>query len=331
MTEQNVALDDAGQDTQGDWGEGTGALEQKLLEGTESDEAIEGQDKLETPSEGADGQKAGEEGVSRETPQLFDLDGKLSLKAGEKLSQDHIKELERGWMREHDYTQKTQQIAEERKAAQEILTAQDLILKDPRNLFNYFEPKHILNAFTREEMLNFGLNAAGVQPQVWDKFLDWYKESGDMPQNVAHPKTDPYAEKWSKVERELNDLRQWRGNYEKRTQEQREELSFQETKAKYDAEIDSAIKKYPSADKEAILTKMATSKEVKPIEQIAKDIHQRNEDRFNEYVKTKKIQRESGVKPAKGVSVQIMQRPPSTMAEADDMAERFLANMKGSL
>lgn len=307
----------------GDWGTGALELEQELLENIKEPESTE------------EGSPATPEVVAEPIAQepegpLFDIDGKLSVKAGQPLSADHVKELERGWLRERDYTQKTQQVAEVRQAAEQVLQASERINQDPKALRDYFPAEHILQAFDKREMLNYGLSAAGVPPQMWNQFLEWYKEAGFAPeqatQNLA---ADPYVQQFGALKQEIStlgktvqQLQAERQHAEVQSREAAQKQAYDNEMNRIGSEVDQALAKYPDVEKEDLLVEMARSDGSLSVAELAKKVQGRYEARYNAYVEKKKQTKLTAPKPLKGQTVKIEQRAPKTFAEADEMLDR---------
>jgi hypothetical protein len=334
----------------GDFGEGTLELEQKILNdiSTPADDKTtpEGEAVTTAPIDAgkvenvpvADATKpvTPPTAIDANAP-TFDLDGKLSLKAGQPLTIENIKELEKGFLRQRDYTQKTQQVAEVRQAAEEVLTARDQIVQNPMALREHFDDKHILSAFTREEMLNYGLAAAGVPVQAWNQFIEWSKESGYTPENgKTLPNANPYVHQFTSMNQQMNQLGKTvqtliaeRDSFkEQQTIKEREDAVNAEYK-RLDGIVGDALKEFPDVEKNDLLIKMASTDGLKTPRDLAKEINDGYERRFNAYVEKKTKTRDTAPKTIKGQSVNIVHRQPKTFAEAEELVDQAYGN--GSL
>ena len=318
----------------GDFGAGTLELEQDLLskisepEPTATTEPITAEPKTEPVV--VDPKVEGP---------LFDINGKLSVKAGESLSAEHVKELERGWLREADYTQKTQQIAEMREAAQYVLEQQDRIQNDPKALREFFEDKHILSAFNKQEMLNYGLEAGGVPVQVWNQFLNWYNESGLAPQQGQAPQADPYIRQFAELNKRietfgksLEQINAERVRQQQLAVQAQQSSEKQEAFRQLDVQVANALTKYPGVDKNDLIVKMAVpANNSKTVEELAKGLHDQHEARFAAYVKSKQQTKQNTTKVAKGQPVNVVRRAPKTFEEASELVSGMLSSRGGNL
>lgn len=314
----------------GDWGSDALELEQQVLDSIKEPESDGSPAVADTKVEAVPVAEPVVEGP------LFDIDGKLSVKAGQPLSAEHVKELERGWMRERDYTQKTQQLAETRQAAEQILQASERINQDPKALREYFPAEHILAAFDKREMLNYGLSAAGVPPQMWNQFLEWQKEAGYPQEQTQNLTADPYVQQFGALKQEIStlgktvqQLQAERQHAAMQAQESAQKQAYDNEMNRIGSEVDNALHKYPDVEREDLLVEMARSDGSLSVEQLAKKVQDRYEARYNSYVERKKQTKLTAPKPAKGQTVKIEQRAPKTFAEADAMLDRVYGN--GSL
>lgn len=335
----------------GDFGEGTGSLEEQLLNSLPKEgEEDEGESDEEAGDEDTEGSEEGEgsaRNVSKPqvrdaagnagrqapassqavTPQtLFDANGKLALKDGStlKVTPEIRQELERGQLRQADYTRKTQELSKVKNEAQEVLNAQAEIQKDARNLFNYFKPEQILSAFTRQEMLSHGLNAAGVKPQVWNQFLEWFKESGgDAAGAAALPQADLYTQQFQEYARRLDQLERQNMTREEKAKEADQQRAYEDQMSAYDKEVDGALKDFPAVKRKALLVEMASSDGSKTVRELAKALSDEKEAQFQEYLKTKTQQKKKTVKSPRGTSVPILPKRPMTFEDADDQIAKL--------
>lgn len=322
---------------EGDFGAGTGSLESQLMDSIKDmpDETIEDQAGAEvTDTELTDSGSEGtpvEAAPEVEVP-LFDAEGKFTLKVGDKLTENQIKELNRSWFRESDYTRKTQEIAQVRKEAEEILQTRDAILQDPKNLRQVFEDQHIMSAFSKPELLNLGLAGAGVAPKTWNTFLAWLKDNDELPRGERVPEADPYVEHLSRFERRIAQLENNLTAGEQKRLEAEIEKQKAAEESQFLTEVDGALSKFPNVKKRALLVEMAASDGTKTVEQLAKALNDEIEGRFNEYLKTKTKHKETVGRPTKGTAVPIMRKAPESFEEAREMVAGMYGTggLKGS-
>lgn len=324
----------------GDFGEGALDLEQQLLssieEKPEQPEVTEEQ--VDVPEVKAEEPTERPEVETAPTP-AFDVEGRFQLKAGDKLTDDHLKELERGFLRQSDYTRKTQEIAKVRDTANEVLAAKEAIDADPKQLRQYFEDKQILSAFSELELLNIGLSAAKVPVEAWNAFKQWYQESG-YAEGKTLPTANPHLQEVTQLKTELSKIGKTVQQFQQEKEQQalaakqREmEEKTQKEYARYDAEIAEAMKKYEKSEfpleKEDIILAMARDDGTKSIAQIAKALHDKYAARFGKYIEGKKTTKQNTVKPIKGQPVNIVQRAPKNFDEADALIDQIYGD--GSL
>lgn len=332
VQEQIVPSNQLESDT-GDWGPDALELEQQLLDQTK--EPIEGEgtptgNEEEPPAPAVENVPIQAAPPPQSDAPLFDINGKLSVQAGQPLTAEHVKELERGWLRERDYTHKTQQVAEIRQAAQQILDASEQINQDPRALRQYFKDEHILSAFDKKEMLHYGLSSAGVTPQVWNQFLEWYREAGFQPQQGGQlPSADPYVQQFGALNQRLEQMGKTLEQFQAEKQQRVEMEARAQQESAYNAEmerigkeVDAALKNHPDVDKEDLLIEMARSDGTRSVAELAKAVQNRYEARYNAYVEKKKQVKQNAPKPPKGQSVNIVQRAPKTFEEADALIDQ---------
>jgi len=317
----------------GDFGEGTGSLEEQLLNSIPEDGAEE--DGAEAPEESSEATASDDGGTlkvadkgtpaDKSAPQvtapkqaapLFDVNGKLSLKEGSKLTGDHIKELEKGFLRQADYTRKTQEVAKIRDEAASVIRNQEEVMKDPRNIFKYMEPSKVLSAFTKQEMMAHGLHAAGISPQVWNTFCEWFKENGDVNQGSAST-VDPNAQQVSEFARRLERIEEQDKTREQKAIEARQQAEYEQTMSTYDKQVDEAIAAFPDVTKRKLLVELASGDGSESIMEIAKRMQGELEDKFQKYIAAKKEVKNKAPKSPKGGSVPIMRKQPKTWEEAD--------------
>ena len=336
-TNETEVVNDA---TDGDFFESDSAsLEQQLLDsmGEAPDEDADAAVDPDTDSS-IDGEEAkpeveakpveGEIDEKVDSP-LFDSEGQLNLDKLQGLSDEEKTEIKRGFLREADYTRKTQEIAEQRTAAQEILTGYEQIQKNPASLREYFNDANILSSFTWQEMLNHGLHAAGVPPQAWNEFIGWYKENGEnVQQNV--PQHDPNALRMDSMER---NQQAFQSKYQQQqeqnaqiAQQQQADLEKQENFKAVEAKVSSALEKFSEVTKKELLVEMATSDGSKSIEQMAKVIKDEKDARLDAYIQSKRDAKKKSAKPIKGGTVPVLRKAPQTFEEADGMLDSAYGN-----
>ncbi len=317
----------------------TESLEEELLKQFETADATDeadasaddATDEGTPPTDDVDQPVASADANAATTPQsgdandtaVFAPDGTLALKAGTPLTEAHVKELQRSFFREADYTKKTQEIADIRKQATEVLSGHKQVLEDPKALRQFFEDAHILKAFTRDEMLNFGLASAGVPVPLWNEFIDWAKETGALKEGAVAPKADPYASEFHKIHKEVATLKSSLSAREQAEQAAQEKAAFDREMSRYDKELEAALAEFQGVTKKDVLVLAASQPDtsVKTLRDLAKELHDRTEARFQDYLKTKKQQRTTTVRPARGASVPIVRTLPKTFEEVDTLLE----------
>ncbi len=251
------------------------------------------------------------------TAGLFDLNGKLKLKVGDKLSPEHVKEFERGWLREADYTRKTQELATQRQEYQNTTNALNQIDKDPRALRSYMPEQKILAAFQPQELLNIGLSRAGVPVQLWNEFLEYHQQNaGNFAGQADQLRADPYQERFSKYDNEIHSLKQTLAGYEHGKQQD----AYERQMSQLDQEVQGVIAKYPGVKREELLGRMVwdTSPGKTP-ETLAKAIADEKEAAQQEWLQGKELNRQKRVTAPTGTKVPIMPQQPKTFKEAEDM------------
>lgn len=93
--------------------------------GAESSGVAEGAADTSVAEAGTEGtEQPAEESVAEETPQEFEIDG-------EKLTLDQLREFKKGYMRQSDYTKKTQRIAQEKEENREARELYDFLKQNP--------------------------------------------------------------------------------------------------------------------------------------------------------------------------------------------------------
>jgi hypothetical protein len=324
VVEQIVPADTS---TSGDFGEGIGEMEEELLAKLNEPETPEADA---TDSTVSKTETVKVEPVLADAPTI-EINKSLSFKAGIAPTVDQIKalekEFERAGYREADYTKKTQEIAEVRRQAEEVLQAQQAISQDPRLLRNYFEPKQILAAFTPQEMLNYGLAASKVSPQVWNQFLEWHKEAG-FPTEGA-PTADPYVEQFTSFEQRLakqdqviQQFQQEKAQREAMEVQNRQQEAYNKEVVRIEGDMKQALGQYPDVKGRRLVVEMAASDGTQTWAQLAKQIHDERETDKTAWVDRKQLTKQNTTKPSKGQPVNIMPRQPKTFDEADALIEQ---------
>ena len=83
-------------------------------------------------------------------PGAFELGNGLALKAGDKITPQHIHELQRGFQREAVFTQKCQEVAQVREQANGVIQTFNQVVANehtqPALLFNHVTPEHAIRA-----------------------------------------------------------------------------------------------------------------------------------------------------------------------------------------
>jgi hypothetical protein len=334
----------------GDFGEGALELEQQLLdkmnqpettdepaEEVSADKATDDGSEVQIKTEDTKDVKPPVKEVATAEPAnvpLFDIDGNLNLKAGDKLTDEHLKELERGFLRQADYTRKTQDVARVRDAANEVLAAKEAIDSDPRQLRQHFEDKQILSAFSPLELLNIGLSSAKVPVEAWNAFKEWYKDAG---YNLNLPTANPHMQEFAQLSNRLEKIGKTVEQFQKERADERErgELTARQKEqedaknrefSRIDKEVESAISKYKDTEfpieKEDLLVEMVKSNGTKTVADLAKALHDKYSAKFGKYIKSKTIVKNNSPKPIKGQPVNIVQRQPKSFDEADALIDQ---------
>jgi len=259
----------------------------------------------------------------------FELAKDLSIKSGDKLSDEHLKAIERGYLREADYTRKTTEIAQMREEAQGFLQARDQILSDPSALRQHLKDEHILAAFQKEELLNIALSGVGVPPDLWARFLQEYHEfNGGQPNKEWMPQ-HPLEKKFAEINQKVTRFE--KSFAEKQAAEQREkkEAEFKSETTTLDKEIEDTIKNVKGVSKKDVLVHLAAfgDQDSRTIAEIAKSISDEKIKDHNAYVASL---RENEVKTknahGSGVSVPIIPANPKSFDEAFAASKEYLKN-----
>lgn len=320
--------------TSGDFGADALSMEQELIDKM-SEPEVKAEETPVEPVKPEEGVKA-ETPVSTPTPVVqedvaVEINKSLSFKAGVAPTVDQIKALEkefqRAGFREADYTQKTQEVAAIRKEAEEVLQAQQQVIEDPRYLRQYFEDKHILSAFSPKEMLNYGLAAAKVSPQVWNQFLEWHKEAG-YPSEGA-PQANPFLEQFTSLEQRISKQDQMLQQFQQEREERaamdvqnRQKEAYDKEMNRIDGEMKATLAEFPDVKERRLIVEMAASDGTKSWKEVAKSIHDEAEVAKNAWIERKQETKLNTSKPAKGQPVNIVQRQPKTWDEADTLIDQ---------
>lgn len=233
----------------------------------------------------------------------FDLGNGLNLKVGDKITSQHLHELNRGYQREAEFTRKCQELAPIRDQANEILQNFNHVIQseftNPALIFNYMTPEHAIR----------GLAAIGldIDPELL-KSIGYGNSYQSRPHQGHQGQVDPY------VQRELAEHRAWRE---------------QQEKEKYTSALDAEVRaeiadiKNPKIQKNLwrnILTAALYSPQ-KSIRQIAIEERQALREQFESVVKAKKSTRERGrVGRTTGSSRPVTSKRPDTWEAADRSA-----------
>jgi len=270
-----------------------------------------------------DGMEVKNETPNAEVPEnipTFELSKNMSLKLGDKITAEHLKELERSFLRESDYTKKTQQIAEQREQSLDIINAHEQIMKDPRALRHHYSDQLLLSAFHPHDLLVNGLKINNIPANEWNEFIEWKKELGEP---VQSKQIDPYAQQFgvfqnkiSQIESTLNKI-----HYDKIKQEQ--DIVYNQQLQTLESEIDSALSKYPNVEKHHLLVELASNKSLEnmAIEDIAKQMNVKVQsmidDKYNNYINNLKDKQKQKVQKPSGNSIPLESRPSKTFDEVN--------------
>lgn len=255
--------------------------------------------------------------------QSFELSKDLSLKVGDEVTAEHLKQLERSFLREQDYTQKTQELAQVREEADQVIQARDHITKDPRALREYFTDDHIMQAYSPHELLSRGLAMNKVPPQVWNQFLEEFHENHG--QGAANPnwKADPQSPQVGQLQTEIKTLKSKLSNFEQSQVTQAAEAEKQKAIKELDGEIKGVLDtgKFPGITREDILAKLAVDQTNRTVEQIAKAMHDDFAKRYQAYGDGLRQKQKRKVQKPSGSSVPIMPKMPKNFEEADELLD----------
>lgn len=232
----------------------------------------------------------------------FDLGNGLGLKAGDKITPQHLHELNRGYQREAEFTRKCQELAPIRDQANQVIQNFNHVVQNehsnPALLFNHVTPEHAIRA----------LAAVGfdIDPELLKTI-----GHGSSYQNRGAPQggqVDP------QVQRELAEIREWRQ---------------QEEKQKFTSDLDAQVRAEISDITNPGLQKMlwknilvsAALHTNKSIPQIALEERRALKEHFGSLTRAKKGTRERGrVGRTTGSSRPVTPKRPMTWDEADRSA-----------
>ena len=245
--------------------------------------------------------------------------GSHKIRAGDKLTNEAFQEIQKGYLRQADYTRKTQELKPIRDEALGILATRDQILNDPSGLRQVFGDEHVLNAFHPHEILNHALESNGVDPEAWNTFLTDYEQAGGKVQKDW--KADPYAKRFDEFEKKLKPLEGFVSNYEKARVDFQKRQAAEKAKAELNTEIDAAMKKFHGVTKKDILVGIVSDQTDRTVEQIAQSVKEENDGKIKEYQKTiGEVHKQTKSAQAKGNSVPIMRKPSTSFEGATEQA-----------
>lgn len=255
---------------------------------------------------------------------VFELTKGMSLKVGDKVTPEHIKEFQRAALRESDYTRKTQELAQVRGQAQEVLQVRDAVLNDPRALRQHLEDDHILQAFHPNELLVAGLQASKIPPQVWNQFLEDYQQTNGKQPGASEWQANPMARELHQTKAELARVNSRLQNWEQTNQRSAEDRANHEARTQLKSEVEAAAKKFQDVTEEEILEAIAAGRQGNA-EQIAKRISDRYSERISKRDQTllEQKKRQKNAAP-KGTSVPVLPNRPKTWEDAGSAAAAYL-------
>lgn len=254
--------------------------------------------------------------------------GDIKLKESDRLSAEQIKslseEFEKSGLRMSDYTRKTQELAEIRNEANELLALRDQVLQDPSLLSDYFSPEALAQAMPSQSLLLLGLQAAGISPQAWNNALEYLEESGGLDQDSASMKADPYANRFGTLENRLHQIENGWRNYQMQQVQAVQEHQKQAELSQLDNEVQTALEKNEGVDRDQLLLAIMRDRSNKSVDQIAKDLKGQLDGQVQNYLnRVGEKQRKRITKPS-GTSVPIMPGRPNTFEEADGILDKLL-------
>lgn len=250
----------------------------------------------------------------------FEVNGKMKLAAGQALTTEHIKELERGFLRESDYTRKTQELAKTRDEANGVLQAVEEIRQNPSALRQHFPAEHLLAAFQPQELLGWVMPRIGVSPQQWTSFLEWQKENGsEMPQSAQayNPQNQAVAPLVNRLQHLEGKLTGW----------EKQSVAQQQAQAMnaLDSEVKQACEKYSNVDRDKLLLAIQRDDLNKPVEELAREIADKDNERWEKYVESKTKKNGSAPRHARGSGQGhgFGSKKPQTFDDAHELAEQY--------
>lgn len=253
----------------------------------------------------------------------FEIGKDLKLKVGQQLTADHLKELQRGYLRESDYTRKTQEVSQLRNEAQEVLTIRDQVIKNPQALREHLEDDFILQAFPPGELLARSLYANRIPAQAWNQFFEsWQQENGSghhgnfAPPQPGQPPQQPAV--LGTFQKELKSVTSRIDKWEaEQSAKKAEEERQQETNA-LDKEVDSVVSKFPGMTKKELLRELALGDNRLTVLQIARNYwHERQAER-NAHITRKEQVKQKALKKPGGIAKPLLPQQPKTFEEAND-------------
>lgn len=256
--------------------------------------------------------------------EAVEIGSNVSLREGEKLTKDHINEIKRSFLRESDYTKKTQELSRHRKEALDVINAHKAINEDPKNLRQYYSAEKIFDAFTPKEHLVSALERYGVDPNEWNDFLQMKTANGEQ---VASKRVDPYAQELGNLKHEVNRMKQMT----EQEKHQAVEVQRQRKLSEFNNQVDNAINPYETFSKEELLIKLKNdnSYNTLSLEEAAKRLDSEKQvviDRMlSKRVNSIKEKKAKQIQPPKGHVAPVMRGRPQTFDDAMDAATDFLS------
>ena len=192
--------------------------------------------------------------------------------------------MQKGYLREADYTRKTQELSQMRQQATEVLEARDLVEQNPQALRQFLSDEHILKAFSPQELLVAGLSMNGVDPNAWNQFLKEFQENGGAIVN-QNWRADPHAPVLGSLQKQVGLLTNKLTTFEKAQLARESNEKNQREMRALSNEVDEVLKKYPGVHKEEVLLRMLPETNTMTTEQIAKSIKAQKDSDFQNYIK----------------------------------------------
>ena len=245
----------------------------------------------------------------------FEIAKGIALKTGMPLTEQHLDEIRKGFMKFSDYTRKTQELSALRQEANQTLTARDEILQDPKALRKYVKDEWIMQAFNPQELLVNALTQNQVPPELWNQFLEQWQQSGGQSNDAW--KADPWAQKFEGLNKQITSLQSKLQQREQAEMKAREEAEKNKQFSELRKEIDEAVKGEPGVTAKEILFKLAYEDVGHlTIKQLVKRIAKEKDDFIQQRSEALKQKNLNSPKPPKGGTIPIMPKAPKTFDEA---------------